>query len=779
MKVCFINPPYGVFAEELDAPFNLMYLAAVAEKCGWEASIVDMRTMDEPLPEANVYGVTSTSPQWPDTLILSDRLASEFKNSLKIVGGPHVSACPNDVEQSSFEIAITGEGEQALTNLFSSFPPKIPYATLYSVIYGKPIDNLDSVPFPARHLVNWKRYKRGIYWGKEKLADAVSIISSRGCPFNCVFCGSHVVFGHKVRFRSVENVIAEMRQVVDTMGYRGFNFHDDTFCINRGRVFALCTEFLKLKKFNVVWRCLSRVDTIDEELLKVMANTGCKEIILGVESGSNKILKNLNKGTTAEQNLKAMRLVKESDIQLKVGIIVGSPGETWETVEETEELLKTYPPNFWNVSCFTPFPGCYDSETEILTIGGWKRFTELTYDDEIASMNEQEEIIYEKPSQIIDAPYNQMMWRIKSKQVDLLVTPNHNIWCKRPNGMRSKSTQMKCGNKAKKYTYSFQFYKAEEILQHPNIVFQKNAKWTGKETKFFEVPPVSYKNGVWNMGPTKFKMDDFLEFLGYYISEGSTDLYRNQYRISISQSENGQYRTQMENCLVRMGLKICRHDNSITFSNKALSCYLKPLGHSYDKYIPQIFLELSSRQLSILFNALIKGDGTVHKGNSIYFTTSKRLADQIQEILLKINSSGYIRMRKSRKNTKIKGRTINSQCTAYEIAQSNRQNQPRLNRTGKDFYKVPYEGRVYCVTIPHHLVYVRRNGKAVWCGNSYAWEHPEELGIKILTRNLRDYSMVGKNWRGTVVVETEKMSKADIELARDRLIDLLLDISPP
>jgi len=343
-----------VFAEELDAPFNLMYLAAVAEKCGWEASIVDMRIMDEPLPEADVYGVTSTSPQWPDMLILSDRLASEFEDSLKIVGGPHISAMPNDFKTSSFDIAVLGEGEIPLERILNAKSFDLP-----TTITGELIKDLDSISFPARHLVNWSRYKRGIFWGKEKLADAVSIISSRGCPFNCVFCGSHVVFGRRVRFRSPENVVSEMKHVISIMGYRGFNFHDDTFCINRGRVFALCTEFLKLKKFNVVWRCLSRVDTIDEELLKVMADTGCKEIILGVESGSNEILKNLNKGTTAKQNLKAMRLVKESDIQLKVGIIVGSPGETWETVEETEELLKTYPPNFWNVSCFTPFPGSY------------------------------------------------------------------------------------------------------------------------------------------------------------------------------------------------------------------------------------------------------------------------------------------------------------------------------------------------------------------------------------------------------------------------------------
>jgi anaerobic magnesium-protoporphyrin IX monomethyl ester cyclase len=357
-KICLIEPPYHVFMEELDPPFPLMYLGAVAERCGWQAEIVDMNTLDDMLPEADLYGVTSTSPQWPVASPLSIRLEQEFPETPRIVGGTHISFSHQDIYQTRFNMAVVREGEQVLEQILTSNSGLHSLDELknhmHQIVFGNMLKDLDNIPFPARHLIDWKKYKRGIFWGKKRLADAVSIITSRGCPYNCIFCGSHVIFGHRVRFRSVENVVAEIKHVVNTMGYRGMNFHDDTFCVNRKRVLDLCEEF---KKLDIVWRCLSRADTIDFEMLQVMNDAGCKEIILGIESGSQKILNILNKRTSVKQNLKAMKLVKKSGIQLKVGIIVGSPGETWETVRETEKLLKACPPDFWNVSVLTPFPG--------------------------------------------------------------------------------------------------------------------------------------------------------------------------------------------------------------------------------------------------------------------------------------------------------------------------------------------------------------------------------------------------------------------------------------
>lgn len=351
-KICFIEPPYGWFAEKLDPPFPLMYLAAVAEKCGWEAQIIDMETLEDPLPEADVYGVTATSAQWPITPKLSDRLAEEHPESLRIVGGNHVSAEPSDSQATKFDVCVIGEGEIMLEQILND--PEKWKSDKPKIVYGIPVEDLDSVPFPSRHLIDWKQYKRGIFWGNKLLEPAVGIIMSRGCPYSCIFCASHVVFGHRTRFRSIPNVVMEMKNVISELGYHGFNWHDDTFALNPNRVVELCREF---KKLNVVWRCLSRVNTVNEKLLETMRDAGCKEIIYGIESGSKKILDILQKGSTVEQNLKAMKLTKQAGIQLKVGIIIGSPGETWETVAETKKLLKECPPDFWNVSVMTPYPG--------------------------------------------------------------------------------------------------------------------------------------------------------------------------------------------------------------------------------------------------------------------------------------------------------------------------------------------------------------------------------------------------------------------------------------
>ncbi len=348
-KICFIEPPIGFLKDQLDPPFPLMYLAAVAEHQGWQAEIVHMETLEDVLPEAEIYAVTSTSPQWPTTLELSERLAKEFPDKWTICGGAHISACPDDFQNSKFDAVVIGEGEIVLERILNN-PDMLRDC---KIIKGEPVKDLDTILFPARHLVDYSKYKRGIEMGNGMLSPAVSIITSRGCPYMCIFCSSHCVFGRRVRFRSIENVVAEIKQVIDTLGYRGFNFHDDTFAVNRKRTLKMCEEFAKL---DIVWRCLTRADTVDQDLLRVMRDSGCREVIIGMESGSQKILDTLRKGTTIEQNLRAMKMVKEF-MQLKVGIIVGSPGETWETIRQTENLLRKCPPDFWNVSTFMPLPG--------------------------------------------------------------------------------------------------------------------------------------------------------------------------------------------------------------------------------------------------------------------------------------------------------------------------------------------------------------------------------------------------------------------------------------
>ena len=296
--------------------------------------------------------MTATSPQWNSAVKISERLAKEHPNSLRIIGGNHISYDLTLGNTTKFNVCVAGEGEQILEVILRN--PQKWKAESPIGIRTDPIENLDAIPFPARHLIDWSQYKRGIFWGKKMLEPAVGIVTSRGCPGACIFCGSAQIFGHRTRFRSISNVVAEIKQVISEMGYHGFNFHDDTLCVNRDRAMELCREFNQL---DIVWRCLTRVNTVDEEILTNMKEAGCKEIIYGIESYSQKILNNLHKGSTVKQNLNAMKLTKKVGIQTKAGIIVGSPGETWETIEATKKGLRECPPDYWNVSVFTPYPG--------------------------------------------------------------------------------------------------------------------------------------------------------------------------------------------------------------------------------------------------------------------------------------------------------------------------------------------------------------------------------------------------------------------------------------
>jgi len=234
-KICFIEPPISFLRDILDPPFPLMYLAAVAEHEGWTAEIIHMKTIEDKLPEADIYAVTSSSPQWNTTVKLSERLANEFPNKWKICGGAHISAWTEDFYKSKFDSAIIGEGEIALAEVLRN--PTILKTS--KLIKGTPVKDLDKIRFPARHLIKWSEYERGIMAGKRMLSPAVSIITSRGCPYKCIFCGSHCVFGRRVRFRSVKNVVDEIKHVLNTLGYNGFNFHDDTFCVSRYTQFCI------------------------------------------------------------------------------------------------------------------------------------------------------------------------------------------------------------------------------------------------------------------------------------------------------------------------------------------------------------------------------------------------------------------------------------------------------------------------------------------------------------------------------------------------------------
>ena len=361
--------------------------------------------------------------------------------------------------------------------------------------------------------------------------------------------------------------------------------------------------------------------------------------------------------------------------------------------------------------------GCYSDDTEVLTDRGWVLFKDTTDDDLFFTLNPNtDNIETHKRRNYFEYDFDGDMYKFQTSKIDLLVTPNHNMYLK---------TDYE-NHKDKDY----KFVKADTTLNGAKRYwFKRSGTWVGKEQSTFSLPGYEHNNGnsLINIPTKDYSMNDWLEFIGYYISEGSLSISKckrggQQYQIHISQKKKENV-IKIKACLERLGFKFSYHGKDFVFSNKQIYLYLKKLGLSNDKYIPHEFKQLPPQQLKILFDALMLGDGSVNSGingsNKVtYYTISKKLSDDMQELCLKLGlaSSIYLDDRVGTKNSN--GYNYNYICYQVRIqgTQSRDADTTIVNRS--NITKEYYVGKVYCVDVPNHLLYVRRNGKSCWCSNS-------------------------------------------------------------
>lgn len=341
-SVILINPPDTVVQDtQWDEPLGLMYLAAVLEKFGFPVKIIDLNFHNDYSVldnlDAEWVGIYCSSSLLKSTKDVNEYVIEHNPLVKTMVGGPHATVMPQDFIDD-FDKIIVGEGEIAIMAAITNSP---------QIVSRPQIENLDWIPFPARHLLPIKEYHRRV--GGE---PSVGIMTSRGCPGRCAFCSK--VWNKTTRFRSARNVLMEIKECIDNYDIHAFSIRDDTFTLNRPRLYNLLDGFAKL---DVTWRCLTRVDQINKGILEKMEDSGCVEIVYGLESGNQEILNNLGKGTTVKQNLDAIRMTKEAGIKAKGAVIVGNPGETWGTVKDTVKMLEDCMPDQAILSTFTPYPG--------------------------------------------------------------------------------------------------------------------------------------------------------------------------------------------------------------------------------------------------------------------------------------------------------------------------------------------------------------------------------------------------------------------------------------
>ena len=342
-------------------PLGLLYLASYLEKHGVSVKVLDPLSQgNEDYASDSVYtGITCMSGQFKKVQEIAKQVKAKNPETIIVVGGVHPTVALEEVKlDPNIDIVIVGEGEKAL---LKTVKEKIRKGT----VYGDTVQNLDAIPIPSRHLVNmnWYLKRGGIVF--PKWLRATSIITSRGCPNSCHFCinSKQAMFGKKVRFHSAEYVENEVEELVSRYQTAGIFFVDDNFVLNKSRLMEICGG---IKRFDLKWTCLSRVDTLNRQVLEMMKSSGCVTVGFGVESGSQKVLDALNKKAKVEDAVKAFDLCHEVGIKTWATIIIGSPRETKEDVEQTDRLLQRIKPDYLEIFYLTPFRGTvlYDQGIE-------------------------------------------------------------------------------------------------------------------------------------------------------------------------------------------------------------------------------------------------------------------------------------------------------------------------------------------------------------------------------------------------------------------------------
>jgi len=389
--VTLVNPPTpsGAVGHLPFALLGLGYLAAVLEKSSYQVDVIDCQVLKLSFDDfrselgkrkPDVVGMTATTLTYKSALQIA-RIAKEVHpNCVTALGGPHVTFWDEKalLECPQLDVVVRREGENTMLELVQRVEKGKDYTDVVGTTCRKNgkfihnpdrlyIEDLDSLPFPARHL-----------WPMEKLRETEDILylaTSRGCVYWCEFCTTVRMHGRKYRIRSPKNVVDELEFLHKTYNVSNFTFCDDAFTVDQARTEELCRDILS-RGLKIKWNCGTRVDMLTKELLMKMKEAGCISVWFGVESGSQQVLDAMKKGITPELTAKVFGWVREVGLKPVPNVILGFPGETkksaWETIKFIEKISHD-DVGFYNVA--TPFPGTpmYDLVLE----KGWLRVADF------------------------------------------------------------------------------------------------------------------------------------------------------------------------------------------------------------------------------------------------------------------------------------------------------------------------------------------------------------------------------------------------------------------
>jgi radical SAM superfamily enzyme YgiQ (UPF0313 family) len=374
----------------IEYPIYLAYAVAVIEEAGFETSFIDA-IMEELSIEEFARRVHDLGPRLALIETSTPSIAHDLETAAAIkelapetfvaLMGSHVTYFDREMvaENPAVDAIIRGEFEYTAADLGRALDAKADLKSVLGLTYrdaggdvqanlDRPLfEPLDGMPFPARHIVQGGEYRAGIYSGGHPTA----MVSSRGCPYRCTFClWPEILYGHRFRARSAENVVDEIEEAVRVYSHDEIYFDDDTFTIDRRRVLDICRLIQERNlEQEVEWIAQCRVDTVDREVLEAMKAANCGYILYGVESGSPLMLKKIKKGIKLDKVREAFDLTKEVGIKTQAFFLFGMPGETQETIQETIDFAKTLNASSTQFAVAIPHPGT--SVYEQCKANGW------------------------------------------------------------------------------------------------------------------------------------------------------------------------------------------------------------------------------------------------------------------------------------------------------------------------------------------------------------------------------------------------------------------------
>lgn len=398
MKVTLVNPPQTAskykFMGVIAPPLGIGYIAAVLRDNGIDVNILDASAEDMDFKEfseeiknrsPDIISISALTPTINKALETAKTAKEVLPNSIIVMGGYHPTFDFEETLKNDFvDIVIRGEGEYVLRDLVETIENNGDLREVRGIVFKEDdnivlnpnadlIYDLDALPFPAFDLMPMDKYKL-----LDMDTHMATMITTRGCPMKCSFCSSAAMHGKKMRQRSVDNILAEIDFLREKYDINTIAFMDDTFTLKKSRLMEFCDK-LKQKDYEIMWGCTARVDTLDEEVLKNMKESGCITVFMGVESVDQNQLDSMDKGITVPKIENAFKMSRKLGIRTIASVALGMPGDTKKIMNKTIKFVHKLKPNYAIYSLSTPYPGTRfykeSFEKNLIKVKDWSKYT--------------------------------------------------------------------------------------------------------------------------------------------------------------------------------------------------------------------------------------------------------------------------------------------------------------------------------------------------------------------------------------------------------------------